>query len=143
MWSGRTRQRKGMTAIGSMEGAHENMDMVARSPEVSRDWLDIHDLPEAHHGRVPNDPAGHSTVADLARNRNSVVCFESTGGQEWRLWPALDAKGVATLQRLPAQIKADGKAHGKPRSPDMFDAMDGDLQDLLDRQFTELKAQTE
>ena len=51
--------------------------------DVSRDWLDLHCLPDGHRCRVPNAPAGHAVVADLAQDRDAVVCFESTGGQEW------------------------------------------------------------
>ena len=30
-----------------------------------------------------------AAVADLAQDRDAVVCFESTGGQEWQLWALL------------------------------------------------------
>jgi len=132
-----------------------------------------------------------------------LVCFEATGGQEWRLWSALDAAGIATRQLPPAQIKAFAascgtraktdridaeliarfmvfrpdagrnlpqeklrrlralvskraqlvetrkrllaqiKAQGKLGSAEMFDAMDGELKDLLDRQIAGLEARIE
>lgn len=78
--------------------------------DVSRDWLDVHCLPDGHCCRVPNAPAGHAAVADLARDRNAVVCFESTGGQEWQLWALLETEGVAARQVLPAQVKAFAQA---------------------------------
>jgi hypothetical protein len=34
--------------------------------DVSRDWLDLHCLPDGHRARMPNAPAGHAAVADLA-----------------------------------------------------------------------------
>ena len=74
--------------------------------DVSRDWLDIHCLPDGKRPRLPNKDEGHAHLADLARSVDALVCFEATGGQEWRLWTALDAAGVATRQLPPAQIKA-------------------------------------
>lgn len=46
---------------------------------------------------------------------------------------------VETRKRLLTQIKA----HGKLESPDMFDAMDAELKDLLDRQIAELNVRIE
>ena len=74
--------------------------------DVSRDWLDIHCLPDGRRLRLPNAPDGHAQVASLARRRNALVCFEATGGQEWRLWAVLDAAQIVTRQLPPAQVKA-------------------------------------
>lgn len=171
--------------------------------DVSRDWLDIHCLPDGKRLRLPNTVEGHARLVDLAEPVSALVCFEATGGQEWRLWSALDAAGVATRQLPPAQIKAFAasrgtraktdridaeliarfmafrpdagrnlphekirllraltskrgqlvetrkrllaqiKAHGKLGSADMFEAMDAELKDLLDRQIQELEVQIE
>lgn len=43
----------------------------------SRDWLDVHCLPDGHRCRVANAPVGHAAVADLARDRGAIVCFEA------------------------------------------------------------------
>ena len=88
----------------------------------SRDWLDLHRLPDGHRCRVPNPPAGHAVVADLARDRDAVVCFESTGGQEWQLWALLEAEGVAARQVPPAQVKAFAKSRGTRAKTDRIDA---------------------
>lgn len=90
--------------------------------DVSRDWLDVHCLPDGHRCRVSNAPEGHSAVADLARVRNAVVCFESTGGQEWQLWEALEAEGVAARQVPPAQVKAFAQSRGTRAKTDRIDA---------------------
>lgn len=90
--------------------------------DVSRDWLDVHCLPDGHRCKVPNAPAGHAAVADLARNRDAVVCFESTGGQEWQLWAVLEAKGVAARQVPPAQVKAFAQSRGTRAKTDRIDA---------------------
>ncbi|MEZ0468968.1 IS110 family transposase [Phaeobacter sp. SYSU ZJ3003] len=171
--------------------------------DVSRDWLDIHCLPEGKRTRLPNKAEGHERVAQLALETGALVCFEATGGQEWRLWSALDVCGIATRQLPPAQIKAFAasrgtraktdridaeliarfmmfrpdagrvlphrklrllralsskrgqlvetrkrllaqiKAHGKLGSADMFEAMNAELKDLLDRQIAGLEERIE
>lgn len=50
--------------------------------DVSRDWLDVHFLPEGGYERFPNTEVGHNHLIDLARKLEAVVCFEATGGQE-------------------------------------------------------------
>lgn len=90
--------------------------------DVSRDWLDVHCLPDGHRCKLPNAPAGHAAVADLARNRESVVCFESTGGQEWQLWAVLEAEGIAARQVPPAQVKAFAQSRGSRAKTDRIDA---------------------
>ena len=90
--------------------------------DVSRDWLDLHCLSDGHRVRVPNAPVGHATVADLARKRDAVVCFESTGGQEWQLWALLEAEGVAARQVPPAQVKAFAQSRGTRAKTDRIDA---------------------
>jgi len=90
--------------------------------DVSRDWLDLHCLPDGHHVRVPNTPEGHATVADLATDRDAVVCFESTGGQEWQLWTALEVEGITARQVPPAQVKAFAQSRGTRAKTDQIDA---------------------
>ena len=80
--------------------------------DASRDWLDIHTLPDGSRRRLPNTPAEHAKIIEMARDTNAVVCFEATGGQEWRLWTALDVAGAATRQLPPAQIKAFTASRG-------------------------------
>ena len=65
---------------------------------------------------------GHSQLAGLASSLRALVCFEATGGQEWRLWSALDAKGIATRQLPPAQIKAFAVSRGTRAKTDRIDA---------------------
>lgn len=90
--------------------------------DVSRDWLDVHCLPDGHCCRVPNTPAGHAAVADLAQDRDAVVCFESTGGQEWQLWALLETEGVAARQVPPAQVRAFAQSRGTRAKTDRIDA---------------------
>lgn len=90
--------------------------------DVSRDWLDIHCLPSNHRRRLPNTDEGHMRLGELALSQNALVCFEATGGQEWRLWSALDAEGVTTRQLPPAQIKAFAASRGTRAKTDRIGA---------------------
>ena len=90
--------------------------------DVSRDWLDIHCLPSNQRLRLPNSDDGHERVDELARSQDALVCFEATGGQEWRLWATLDAAGIATRQLPPAQIKAFAASRGTRAKTDRIDA---------------------
>ena len=90
--------------------------------DVSRDWLDLHCLPDGLQCRMPNGPEGHAAVSDLARDRDAVVCFESTGGQEWQLWEMLEAEGVIARQVPPAQVKAFARSRGTRAKTDRIDA---------------------
>ncbi|MGB7433715.1 MAG: IS110 family transposase [Ahrensia sp.] len=102
------------------------MDTVTQAEiigiDVSRDWLDIHCLPDDARERLPNTDEGHGRLIALARSRNALVCFEATGGHEWRLWSALDMAGVATRQLPPAQIKAFAACRGTRAKTDRIDA---------------------
>ena len=90
--------------------------------DVSRDWLDVHCLPDIRRLRLPNSDEGHAQLVGLAQSTHALVCFEATGGQEWRLWTALDAAGIATRQLPPAQIKAFAASRGTRAKTDRIDA---------------------
>lgn len=90
--------------------------------DVSRDWLDIYCQPSEARLRLPNTGDGHARLAALAGDLNALVCFEATGGQEWRLWVSLDTAGIATRQLPPAQIKAFAASRGTRAKTDRIDA---------------------
>ena len=102
------------------------MDTVSQTTvigiDVSRDWLDFHCLPDGVRRRMPNNPEGHAAVADLAHERDVIVCFESTGGQEWQLWARLEAEGIVARQVPPAQVKAFAQSQGTRARTDRIDA---------------------
>jgi len=50
--------------------------------DVSRDWLDIHCLPEGLYERFPNTDAGHQRLTELAHRSEAVVCFEGCEDQK-------------------------------------------------------------
>ncbi|TCS62707.1 hypothetical protein EDD52_1081, partial [Primorskyibacter sedentarius] len=70
--------------------------------DVNRDWLDVHCLPDGQRLRLTNNDGDHAIVAKLAREREAIVCFEATGGLEWKLWSVLAGVGVETRQVAPA-----------------------------------------
>mgnify|MGYP001796168649 CR=1 FL=1 len=115
-----------MWPIRTTDQKEENMDTVSQDQiigiDVSRDWLDIHCLPDGKRLRLPNTLEGHARLVDLAKPVSALVCFEATGGQEWRLWSALDAAGIATRQLPPAQIKAFAASRGTRAKTDRIDA---------------------
>lgn len=90
--------------------------------DVSRDWLDGYVLPEGQRFRYPNTGDGHEEVIAMGCTPNTLICFEATGGQEWRLWAALEAAGVNTRQLPPAQIKAFAASCGTRAKTDRIDA---------------------
>ena len=102
------------------------MNKVARDRiigiDVSLDWLDIYCLLDGHGLRLPNTDEGHARLVELAQSDGVLVCFEATGGQEWRLWSALDTAGIATRQLPPAQIKAFAASRGTRAKTDRIDA---------------------
>ena len=90
--------------------------------DVSCDWLDIHCLGDSRQLRLPNTEAGHAELERMALDRTALVCFEATGGHEWRLWERLEAAGIDARQLPPAQIKSFGKSRGTLAKTDRIDA---------------------
>ena len=90
--------------------------------DVSRDWLDIYCLADGARKRFTNSDAGHERLVKLAQDRNALVCFEATGGQEWGLWVVLDGAGIPSRQLPPAQIKAFAASCGTRAKTDRIDA---------------------
>ena len=90
--------------------------------DVSRDWLDIHCLSNDRRFRLPNTDKGHSKLEAVAAGREALVCFEATGGHEWRLWASLEAAGIKARQLPPAQAEAFGRSRGTLAKTDRIDA---------------------
>jgi transposase len=90
--------------------------------DVSRDHLDAFSLPDRQAFRLPNTPEGHKRLLEKVPSASVVVCFEATGGQEWRLWAALDAAGIEARQLPPAQVGAFAASCGSRAKTDRIDA---------------------
>ncbi|WP_222435340.1 hypothetical protein, partial [Puniceibacterium confluentis] len=67
-----------------------------------------------HRQPDPPDAGTEQLGAELARDRDAVVCFESTGGQERQLWEKLEAEGVVARQVPPGQVKAFAQSRAAP-----------------------------
>ncbi|MDO5756727.1 MAG: transposase, partial [Rhodobacterales bacterium] len=76
---------------------------------------DIPCLPRGKRARLPNNVEGHGQISQPALELDALVCFEATGGQEWRLRSALDIAKIATRQLPPAQISAQIKSFAASR----------------------------
>ena len=105
--------------------------------DVSRDWLDIHCLSDDRRLRLPNTDEGHSKLEEIAAGREALVCFEATGGHEWRLWANMAAAGIEARQLAPAQVKAFGRSRGT--SAKTVEDLTGELLELLERQISEVE----
>ncbi len=90
--------------------------------DVSCDWLDIHCLSDDRQIRLPNTDEGHSKLEEIAAGREALVCFEATGGHEWRLWANMAAAGIEARQLAPAQAEAFGRSRGTLAKTDRIDA---------------------
>ena len=90
--------------------------------DVSRDWLDLHCVSDGRRLRLRNTDDGHSELAKIAGDREVLVCFEATGGHEWRLWASLEAAGIEARQLAPAQAEAFGRSQGTLAKTDRIDA---------------------
>ena len=70
------------------------MDMVSQDPiigiDVSRDWLDIHVLPDDQHQRLPHTAEGHAYLVDIASKLGAIVCFE--GYKDWKSIQWIDSQ---------------------------------------------------
>ena len=69
-----------------------------------------------------NSEEGHVQLVELASSFKALVCFEATGGQEWKLWASLDGAAIATRQLPLAQIKAFAASRGTRAKTDRIDA---------------------
>ncbi len=90
--------------------------------DVSRDWIDLHCLSDHRQLRLPNTDDGHSELAKIAGDREALVCFEATGGHEWRLRASMAAAGIEARQLAPAQAEAFGRSQGTLAKTDRIDA---------------------
>lgn len=90
--------------------------------DVSRDHLDAYSLCNGQTFRLPNTPQGHARLVNRACSAGAIICFEATGGQEWRLWATLDAAGIEARQLPPAQVKAFATSCGSRAKTDRIDA---------------------
>ncbi len=109
--------------------------------DVSRDWLDLHCVSDGHQLRLRNTDDGHSELAKIAGDREVLVCFEATGGHEWRLWASLEAAGIEARQlvEIRKSSRQQAKANLKNGTADQVEDLSNELLDLLERQIAEVE----
>ena len=89
---------------------------------ISRNKAERRDRAHARRLRLPNTDEGHSKLEEIAAGREALVCFEATGGHEWRLWASMAAAGIEARQLAPAQAEAFGRSRGTLAKTDRIDA---------------------
>ena len=69
----------------------------------------------------PHKGEGHGQGAQRAHASGALVCFEASGGQEWRLCSTCDTAGIAARQLPPAQIDAFAASRGTQARTERID----------------------
>jgi transposase len=105
------------------------MTRPAQEPErfvgidVSRDWLDVHRLPDGVSWRVANDPPGQADlVTQLAGSPPALIVLEASGGYEATVAVELRVAGLVTAVVNPRQVRDFAKAIGQLAKTDALDA---------------------
>jgi transposase len=75
-----------MWPIRTTDQKEESMGAISQKQiigiDVSRDWLDIHCLPDGHRLRIANTARGHEQLVKIAHDRRALVCFEGCKDQK-------------------------------------------------------------
>lgn len=86
--------------------------------DIARDWIDVFDLSVNGFDRIATrDLAGFAQSL-----RDVLVVFEATGGYEYPLVEALEARGVAYVRVNPRQAREFARATGRLAKTDKVDA---------------------
>lgn len=99
------------------------MDMRFVGIDVSRDWLDVHVVPEGESFRSPNNSDGIDQLAARLRELSPErVALEASGGLETLAVAELSAAGLPVVVVNPAQVRSFANALGKRAKTDTIDA---------------------
>ena len=91
--------------------------------DVSKSFLDGHQLPEGHSFRVANSPDGHAELlARLPAPGTCRIVLEASGDYERRIVGDLVAAGHHVAVVNPRQVRDFAKAHGILAKTDRIDA---------------------
>ena len=109
---------KQSVAVNKDRGSKEERMNTLSHPEiigldVSYDWLDIHCQSEGRQHCLPNMESEISELEEIASGTNALVCFEATGGHEWRF---CELGGG----RNPSAATLSGKGQGVRENPGNF-----------------------
>jgi len=104
--------------IGSM--AHRD---AAVGIDVSKDHLDLHDLPEGTRERVANTPEGIASLVErLARRQPAMIVLEPSGGYEQAVFEALFDAGLPVQRVNAGRVRQFARACGVLDKTDAVDA---------------------
>ena len=99
------------------------MDMRFVGIDVSKDWLDVHVVPEGESFRSPNTSEGlDQLTARLRELSPERVALEASGGLETLAVAELSAAGLPVVVVNPAQVRSFANALGKRAKTDTIDA---------------------
>ena len=99
------------------------MDAHCVGIDVSKDWLDVHVLPQGEVLRLANDAGGIEVLkARLVASRPDRVVLEATGGLERLAAAELSAAGLPAVVVNPGQVRSFAAAMGKRAKTDTIDA---------------------
>jgi len=91
--------------------------------DVSKDWLDVHVVPEDESFRSPNNSDGIDQLAARLRELSPKrVALEASGGLEMLAVAELSAAGLPVVVVNPAQVRSFANALGKRAKTDTIDA---------------------
>lgn len=91
--------------------------------DVSKDTLDIHQLPERHSSQCTNSPQDIQNLVDQwTRRTPTMVVMEATGGYQTLLAASLYAAGIPVVVINPRQGRDFARANGRLAKTDRIDA---------------------
>jgi transposase len=92
--------------------------------DVSKDWLDVHRLPDGESCRLANDTIGHQDLIRwLGKTPVERVVYEPTGPYHRAFERALSEAGLALCKVNPRQARRFAEAIGKLAKTDRADAV--------------------
>ena len=91
--------------------------------DVSKDWLDLHILPDGRRMRAPYSAEGLSQITDLFKGMDvERVVLEATGKMESLAAATLAAHGLPVVVVNPRQVRDFARASGRLAKSDTIDA---------------------
>ena len=91
--------------------------------DVSKSYIDLHQLPQDRSARFEYDPEGISKlVGYLKRRKPTLVVIEATGGYETKVAAELASAGLSVAVVNPRHVRNFARALGKLAKTDSIDA---------------------
>jgi transposase len=91
--------------------------------DVSKSFIDLHQLPQDRSARFVYDPEGISKlITYLKRRKPTLIVMEATGGYETNVAAEIAAAGMKVAVVNPRQVRSFARALGKLAKTDSIDA---------------------